>query len=96
MRGGGSYERGTPVHVFLRNKRSSSSIFEFLRNKQAFFGKFLNCARNKQAFFEKFLNSSRNKQAFFGKFLVCVRKKQAFSESPHLMSEVPLYMYARS
>ena len=56
MRGrGGSYERGTLVHVFLRNKRSSSSVFEFLRNKQAFFGKFLFFSRNKQEFLGKFL-----------------------------------------
>ena len=39
--GGGSYERGTPVHVFLNNKRSLSSFLNFEETSKRFSKKIL-------------------------------------------------------
>ena len=83
------------LYMWFEYQAFYEQFLEFSRNKQAFFGKFLNFLRNKQAFFGKFLNLLRNKQAFFRQFLVSLRKKQAFSETPHVMSEVPLCQQLR-
>ena len=66
--GGGSYERGTPVHVFLNNKRSLSNflillILRLLISKEI-----------SKRLLKSFLIPQEISKHFLESFLVCVRK----------------------
>ena len=52
---GGSYERGTPVHVFLNNKRSLSSFLIFQEISKRFLESFIIFQEISKRSLERFL-----------------------------------------